>query len=44
MKNVKKKEHPSFVAFEELPYEQRAKDVLFGATVRGVLASRGMLK
>lgn len=44
VKDAAKKEHPCFVPFDELSYDQRAKDVLFGAAVRGVLAARGLLK
>lgn len=34
VKDAEKKEHPCFVAYSELPTEQRAKDYLFGAVVR----------
>lgn len=37
VKDMEKKEHPCFVPFEDLPPAQQAKDILFGATVRGVL-------
>jgi hypothetical protein len=33
VKDVEKKEHPCFVLYEELPFEQRMKDYLFGAVV-----------
>lgn len=33
VKDADKKEHPCFVAFEELPKEQQLKDVLFKAVV-----------
>lgn len=33
--------HPCCVPYDELPPEQRTKDVLFGATVRGVLGLTG---
>lgn len=33
VKDPAKKEHPCFVAYEELPVEQRAKDYLFRAIV-----------
>lgn len=36
-KDAEKKTHPCFVAYENLPLPQRAKDTLFGVTVRGVL-------
>jgi hypothetical protein len=36
IKNAAKKEHPCMVPFEELPIEQRYKDVLFVAVVRQV--------
>lgn len=32
------KRHPCFMPYEQLPESQRAKDTLFGAVVRGVLA------
>jgi len=37
VKDPDKKEHPCFVPFNELPVEQKVKDVLFVMTVRGVL-------
>jgi hypothetical protein len=37
VKNPDAKEHPCFVAYDELPPAQRAKDALFVAVVRGVL-------
>lgn len=36
-KDPEEKTHPCLVGYEELPAAQRAKDALFGATVRGVL-------
>jgi hypothetical protein len=33
VKDPDKKEHPCFVPFDELPAEQRFKDILFGAIV-----------
>lgn len=36
VKDAEKKEHPCFVEYDQLPQEQIAKDILFGATVRGV--------
>ncbi len=38
VKDPVKKEHPCMVPFDELPDWQMAKDILFCATVRGVLA------
>jgi hypothetical protein len=38
VKDAEKKEHPCFVPYEELPESQKAKDAIFGAVVRGVLA------
>lgn len=32
-----KKEHPCFVPYEELPFDQRIKDYLFGSVVRAFL-------
>jgi hypothetical protein len=37
VKDEDKKEHPCFVPYEELPSEQKAKDTIFGAVVRGIL-------
>ena len=34
VKDVKKKEHPCFVPYDELPVEQKAKDFLFREVVR----------
>jgi len=34
VKDAEKKEHPCIVPYEELPFEQRMKDYLFGAIVR----------
>jgi len=41
LKDAEKKEHPCFVPYEELPFEQKAKDALFIGVVhvlRGMLA------
>lgn len=38
VKDAEKKEHPCLVPFDNLPDYQIAKDVLFGAAVRGVLS------
>jgi hypothetical protein len=35
VKDEAKKEHPCFVAYDKLPIEQRVKDYLFGAIVKG---------
>ncbi len=40
VKDPEKREHPCFVAYDQLPPEQRAKDALFLAVVRA-LAPRG---
>lgn len=37
VKNPETKEHPCFVAYSELPVEQRLKDEMFGMVVRAVL-------
>jgi len=37
VKNEKKREHPCFVPYEELPVSQQRKDKLFGAIVRACL-------
>ena len=37
-KDAGKREHPCIVPYEELPGSQRAKDAIFQAVVRGVLA------
>lgn len=36
-KDAAKKEHPCFVAYDQLPPEQRLKDSLFGAIVKAVI-------
>lgn len=38
VKDAETKEHPCMVPYEELPEAQRAKDHLFGATVRTLLS------
>jgi len=38
VKDAERKEHPCFVPYEMLPGGQRAKDAIFGAVVRGVIA------
>ena len=37
VKDPEKKEHPCFVPYEELPEEQKRKDVLFIAVVRALV-------
>lgn len=37
LKDVEKKEHPYLVEYYKLLPEQRAKDAIFGAVVRGIL-------
>jgi hypothetical protein len=41
VKDSEKKEHPCFVSYAALSREQRQKDMLFTATVRGVAAALG---
>lgn len=38
VKDPEKKEHPCCVAYDYLPESQKAKDAIFGAVVRGVIA------
>lgn len=38
VKDPEKKEHPCYVPYDELPESQKAKDAIFGAIVRGVIA------
>jgi len=38
VKNADTKEHPCCVPFEELPADQKAKDYIFGAVARELLA------
>ncbi len=38
-KNSKTKEHPSFVAFEDLPLQEKQKDYLFAAVCKAFCAS-----
>ena len=37
IKNAKKKEHPCFMSFQDLPEEQQVKDYLFNSTVNSLL-------
>lgn len=39
VKDPEKKEHPCFVPYADLPAAQRAKDHIFGAVIRAVLAA-----
>ncbi len=41
VKNAETKKHPCYVPYEELPESQKAKDAIFGAIVRGVIAHYG---
>lgn len=43
-KNVTLKTHPCLVPYEELPADQRAKDFIFGAVVRGCIELLGAHK
>lgn len=40
VKDATLKTHPCFVAYADLPVEQRAKDALFGAVVRALMPVR----
>jgi hypothetical protein len=40
IKDAQKKEHPNLVPFDQLPEEQKVKDVLFKAVVDALYASR----
>lgn len=42
VKNPDLKEHPCLVDYDELPLEQRAKDALFGATIRALAPALGV--
>lgn len=37
VKDAERKEHPCMVSYGNLPVEQRAKDILFSAVVKGLL-------
>jgi len=37
VKNADKKEHPCFVPFEELPFNQQMKDVIFGGICKTMI-------
>jgi hypothetical protein len=41
VKNPETKEHPCYVPYDELPVEQKAKDYLFIAVVRSLVAQQG---
>jgi hypothetical protein len=43
VKDADKKEHPCMVLYDQLPAQQRAKDLLFGTVVRGVLLNYGVI-
>ena len=38
VKDPEKKQHPCCVPYDDLPEAQKAKDMIFGAVVRGVIA------
>lgn len=40
-KDPERKTHPCMVPFHQLPFEQRAKDCIFGAVVRACLSMNG---
>lgn len=40
VKDAEKKEHPCFVPYEQLPYEQMVKDYIFAAIVHSIFQSR----
>lgn len=42
-KDADKKEHPCFVAYEELPIEQRLKDYIFSGIVESFHSAHGSL-
>lgn len=41
VRDAEAKTHPCFVPYEKLPESQKAKDAIFGAVVRGVVAHYG---
>jgi hypothetical protein len=43
IKDPKKKDHPCFLPYNELPETQRIKSTLFVDTVKGVLMHHGIL-
>lgn len=42
VKNPETKEHPCFVPYNELPFEQRVKDAIFQSVVRAMLSGFGI--
>ena len=42
VKDPERKEHPCFVPYDDLPPEQAAKDAIYVAVVRAVLAAGGV--
>jgi hypothetical protein len=42
-KDVVRKIHPCMLPYDQLPYQQRIKDTIFGTIVRAVLAHYGVL-
>jgi hypothetical protein len=43
VKDPEKKEHPCFVAYDQLPPEQRQKDAVFVGTVRTMATALGLV-
>lgn len=43
VKDADKKEHPCFMAYDDLPEAQRVKDFLFGATIKALANSERLL-
>lgn len=43
VKDPEKKEHPCFVPYAELPFEQRAKDFLFVGVVKAMAVALGLM-
>jgi hypothetical protein len=43
-KNEENKTHPCLVPYEQLPFAQRAKDMIFGSVVRGLASHFGLIE